>query len=191
MPDYYPQIFQSSDLPLYNFSVWQPDLVVVSLGGNDYNHQGGNVPSNETFTEATINFLLKVISLNLSKILLYSVCIYKFYLCIKNLPHFLSSTPTPTPRSSPTTQPQQSFKYVDKDIPPKHPSTPTITVVHHVRMSKPVHLHFKSNIHFMPNECIIYMFLVMVLWFRIQCWGVMGIRIGKGGGWWESLWGRG
>ena len=32
-------------------------LVVVSLGGNDYNHQEGNVPTNATFTEGTRNFL--------------------------------------------------------------------------------------------------------------------------------------
>ncbi|KAH8047451.1 GDSL-like Lipase/Acylhydrolase [Aureococcus anophagefferens] len=29
-----------------------PDLAVVSLGGNDFNHQGGDVPSNETFAAA-------------------------------------------------------------------------------------------------------------------------------------------
>ncbi|GMI11106.1 hypothetical protein TrVE_jg9602 [Triparma verrucosa] len=39
-----------------------PDLVVVSLGGNDYNHQHGNVPSNETFSAAYEEFLLKIFS---------------------------------------------------------------------------------------------------------------------------------
>mmetsp|Transcript_30001 Transcript_30001/g.59587 ORF Transcript_30001/g.59587 Transcript_30001/m.59587 type:complete len:428 (+) Transcript_30001:70-1353(+) len=37
-----------------------PDLVVISLGGNDYNHQHGNVPSNETFSEAYEAFLLSI-----------------------------------------------------------------------------------------------------------------------------------
>ncbi|KAH8095472.1 GDSL-like Lipase/Acylhydrolase [Aureococcus anophagefferens] len=32
-----------------------PDLAVVSLGGNDFNHQGGDVPSNETPAEAAFD----------------------------------------------------------------------------------------------------------------------------------------
>ena len=31
--------------------------VLISLGGNDYNHQKGHIPSNETFTAAYISFL--------------------------------------------------------------------------------------------------------------------------------------
>ena len=37
-----------------------PDLVVISLGGNDYNHHNGNVPSNEDFSEAYGAFITSV-----------------------------------------------------------------------------------------------------------------------------------
>ena len=31
-----------------------PTLTIISLGGNDYNHQNGNVPSQEEFTRGKI-----------------------------------------------------------------------------------------------------------------------------------------
>ena len=36
----------------WNMSAAVPQLAVISLGGNDFNHQGGHVPSNESFTSA-------------------------------------------------------------------------------------------------------------------------------------------
>eukprot|EP01046_Picozoa_sp_COSAG06_P011981 COSAG06_NODE_690_length_13054_cov_5.226476_17_plen_109_part_00 len=35
----------------------QPDLIVVSLGGNDFNHQNGNVPTNSSFSSAYARLL--------------------------------------------------------------------------------------------------------------------------------------
>ena len=35
--------------------------MVISLGGNDFNHQHGNVPSNETFNAAYIEFVTTVL----------------------------------------------------------------------------------------------------------------------------------
>ena len=39
---------------------WRPNLILIDLGGNDYNHQDGDVPSNSTFTEAMEDFLLNL-----------------------------------------------------------------------------------------------------------------------------------
>lgn len=59
MPTLWQRRLQTEAKSLWDFS-WIPDLVVVSLGGNDYNHQKGHVPHNETFTQAYENFLLQI-----------------------------------------------------------------------------------------------------------------------------------
>ena len=40
LPDYYNRTMQSDDSPktVWNPELFEPDLVVISLGGNDYNH---------------------------------------------------------------------------------------------------------------------------------------------------------
>jgi len=55
-PDYFPLTLQSEALE-WNFTDDTPDAVFISLGGNDYNHQDGNVPSNATFTKGYADFL--------------------------------------------------------------------------------------------------------------------------------------
>ena len=62
MPGYFPRALQSQATPLFNFSSWKPQLVIISLGGNDYNHQEGHVPNRTTFTDASENFLLSIFS---------------------------------------------------------------------------------------------------------------------------------
>jgi len=59
MPDYYNRTLQTEEQPLWNFTEWHPDLVIVSLGGNDFNHQK-TVPSNATFRAAYEEFLLQI-----------------------------------------------------------------------------------------------------------------------------------
>ena len=39
-----------------------PEFVVISLGGCDYNNQGGNVPSNETFTTTYNDYMLRILN---------------------------------------------------------------------------------------------------------------------------------
>ena len=73
LPGYFNRTLQSSQWGNYApnpFNVWNfsgvvdrgnaPDLVTVSLGGNDYNHQHGDVPSNATFTAHYDAFLTKI-----------------------------------------------------------------------------------------------------------------------------------
>ena len=62
MPEYYPRVLQSKKTPLFNFSSWKPQLVLISLGGNDYNHQEGHIPNQTTFTNASEKFLLEIFS---------------------------------------------------------------------------------------------------------------------------------
>lgn len=57
LPDYYPRTMESDPENPWDPSKFVPDLVIVSLGGNDYNHQNGNVPSDEEFSAAYENFL--------------------------------------------------------------------------------------------------------------------------------------
>ena len=56
MPAYFNRTLQNQDTP-WNFSA-EPfvDLLTISLGGNDYNHQHGNVPTNQSFTEHSAAF---------------------------------------------------------------------------------------------------------------------------------------
>merc|ERR1712232_815511 len=61
MPQYFEQTLQRDSKSRWDFSSWVPELVVVSLGGNDFNHQNGHVPSNATFTEAYGGFLATII----------------------------------------------------------------------------------------------------------------------------------
>ena len=45
----------------WNFSAHPaPDAVVVSLGGNDFNHQGGHVPSNTSFDQHYEHFIGRI-----------------------------------------------------------------------------------------------------------------------------------
>jgi hypothetical protein len=59
MPDLWSRTLQTEN-SRYNFSNFIPHLVVVSLGGNDFNHQGNQVPTNSSFTSAYEQFLLAV-----------------------------------------------------------------------------------------------------------------------------------
>ena len=53
MPYYWTnRTLETAETPLWDFTAQQPNLVVISLGGNDYNHQKGNTPSNQTFNAA-------------------------------------------------------------------------------------------------------------------------------------------
>eukprot|EP00948_MAST-09A_sp_MAST-9A-sp1_P000501 g501.t1 len=59
MPTYYKKVLQSdhtNKLGMYNFT-FHPDLVVISLGGNDFNHQNGDTPNVDTFVQSYINFM--------------------------------------------------------------------------------------------------------------------------------------
>ena len=60
MPDYWNRTLQSRASPVWGFARGIPDLLLISLGGNDYNHQNGNVPTNATFTKAYAAFLSRV-----------------------------------------------------------------------------------------------------------------------------------
>lgn len=59
LPQLYARTLQATPQPR-----WSPsraaDLVLVSLGGNDFNHHAGAVPSNTSFAEAFANFTLAV-----------------------------------------------------------------------------------------------------------------------------------
>lgn len=61
MPDFYKRSLQTEPKGMWNFTKWRPDLVVVSLGGNDFNHQK-NVPSNATFAAAYEDFLQQIVN---------------------------------------------------------------------------------------------------------------------------------
>ena len=67
MPDLFNRTLQMQELPLWDFTLNprgfqpSPDFVMISLGGNDYNHQDGNVPSNFTFSTAMSAFLLDIL----------------------------------------------------------------------------------------------------------------------------------
>ena len=63
MPPYWQnRTLETADQPRWDFgSAREPDLVVVSLGGNDFNHQHGNVPSNETFNAAYNDFITTIL----------------------------------------------------------------------------------------------------------------------------------
>jgi len=62
MPEYYDRMLQTEAYPLWDFALEspRPDLFVISLGGNDFNHQSA-VPSNETFSDAYQAFLQIVV----------------------------------------------------------------------------------------------------------------------------------
>eukprot|EP00931_Biecheleriopsis_adriatica_P115292 TRINITY_DN91100_c0_g1_i1.p1 TRINITY_DN91100_c0_g1~~TRINITY_DN91100_c0_g1_i1.p1 ORF type:complete len:434 (-),score=75.28 TRINITY_DN91100_c0_g1_i1:33-1334(-) len=57
MPQYFLQTMQSNPSARWDFSKWSPELVIVSLGGNDFNHQEGRVPTDEVFQAAYADFL--------------------------------------------------------------------------------------------------------------------------------------
>ena len=55
MMDYYPRILLSQNEVIIDTNQEiLPTLTIISLGGNDYNHQNGNVPSQEEFTQGKI-----------------------------------------------------------------------------------------------------------------------------------------
>lgn len=51
-----------------------PDLVLISLGGNDFNHQKGRVPSDEDFSAVYADFLLSIFSEYGSDVKIMGVC---------------------------------------------------------------------------------------------------------------------
>lgn len=55
MPPYFQRTLQQRSEPLWDFDK-RFDLVLVSLGGNDYNHQNGHVPTNASFSKAFEHF---------------------------------------------------------------------------------------------------------------------------------------
>jgi len=57
----------------WDFSRAVPDVVLISLGGNDFNHQDGNVPSNQSFAESYEAFVLRVFQVY-GNITVVSVC---------------------------------------------------------------------------------------------------------------------
>ena len=56
MPDYFRRTLRSIPNE-WDFSNNNPDIVLVSLGGNDFNHQDGNEPSSAKFTSQYEDFL--------------------------------------------------------------------------------------------------------------------------------------
>ena len=55
MMNYYPRILLSqNEVTMDTNQEILPTLTIISLGGNDYNHQNGNVPSQEEFTRGKI-----------------------------------------------------------------------------------------------------------------------------------------
>ena len=76
LPGYYNRTMQADDKldDLWSPSKFVPDLVVISLGGNDYNHQEGNVPTNDTFTSAYEDFMLRIFEMNGMQIKIAAVC---------------------------------------------------------------------------------------------------------------------
>ena len=62
--DYFNRTLQSAappTVPVWDFAAHPPpDFVWLSVGGNDFNHQHGDVPANATFTAAYEEFLLRV-----------------------------------------------------------------------------------------------------------------------------------
>ena len=60
MPQLYGRTLQTEATPPWDFGSWVPQLVLISLGGNDYNHHSGSVPSNASFSAAYEAFLLSV-----------------------------------------------------------------------------------------------------------------------------------
>ena len=60
MPGYFERTMQTRPTPPWDFARFTPEAVLVSLGGNDFNHQGGKVPSNSTFSAAYATFLSRI-----------------------------------------------------------------------------------------------------------------------------------
>jgi len=57
MPAYYNRTLQTSEHYLWDFKKFIPNVVFINLGGNDYNHQGGDVLTNATFEKEYFKFL--------------------------------------------------------------------------------------------------------------------------------------
>merc|ERR1711907_914381 len=62
----------SRPLPIWNQS--QAQLVVVSLGGNDFNHQHNHVPSNQSFSSAYEALLLQILTTMSKPPIVLSIC---------------------------------------------------------------------------------------------------------------------
>ena len=60
MPSFYERALLTHPGSAWNFSSWVPELVVISLGGNDYNHQHGHVPSNASFSEGYAKLVSRI-----------------------------------------------------------------------------------------------------------------------------------
>ncbi|MFC2089215.1 SGNH/GDSL hydrolase family protein [Bacteroidota bacterium] len=55
MPDRYLQVFDEQKEPLWDFTSWKPDLVVINLGTNDFSTQPQ--PDEEVFVEGYMNLI--------------------------------------------------------------------------------------------------------------------------------------
>lgn len=55
MPDRYKQVFDNQEKPLWNFSDWIPDLVVINLGTNDFSTEPH--PEETVFNRAYMNLI--------------------------------------------------------------------------------------------------------------------------------------
>mmetsp|Transcript_4169 Transcript_4169/g.5660 ORF Transcript_4169/g.5660 Transcript_4169/m.5660 type:complete len:415 (-) Transcript_4169:226-1470(-) len=60
MPELFPRTISVQEEPVYDSSLFEPDLVVISLGGNDFNNNPFP-PEVSTFIDAYENFLLQVL----------------------------------------------------------------------------------------------------------------------------------
>jgi len=77
MADHYERALLTSGGPsAWNFSSFVPQLVVLSLGGNDYNHQALDAPSNATFDARYAQLLERVFEAYASepRLTVISVC---------------------------------------------------------------------------------------------------------------------
>ena len=59
MPVYFNRTLQTED-GSWDFAKYIPDVVLLSLGGNDFNHQKGNVPSSSSFSKAYEAFVMRI-----------------------------------------------------------------------------------------------------------------------------------
>ena len=62
LPTLYQRVLATNAAPLWNFASWQPDVVIINLGTNDYS-TGGD-PSDTQFTDAYVTFLATIRSKN-------------------------------------------------------------------------------------------------------------------------------
>ncbi|MCA9596308.1 MAG: endo-1,4-beta-glucanase [Myxococcales bacterium] len=71
MPELYERILPYSSTPAWDFSKWQPEVVVINLGTNDYS-TGGD-PTDKQFTDAYVAFLENIRQKNPNALILAMV----------------------------------------------------------------------------------------------------------------------